>query len=58
MLAVWAETMVVLADQFRDGNVSAMQEPLPAARVAFASLAETVNEFYFRGDSACHETPR
>lgn len=55
MLAVWAETMVVLADQFRDGNVSAMQEPLPAARAAFAALPETVREFYFRGDSACHE---
>lgn len=55
MLAVWAETMVVLADQFRDGNVPAMQEPLPAAKAAFAALPGTVQKYYFRGDSACHE---
>lgn len=55
MLAVWAETMVVLADEFRDGNVTAMQEPLTVARAAFAALPETVKEFYYRGDSACHE---
>ena len=55
MLAVWAETMMVLTDQFRDGNVSAMQEPLPVAQAAFTALPDTVGEFYFRGDSACHE---
>ena len=55
MLAVWAETMVVVADEFRDGNVSAMREPLPAVKAAFAALPEMANEFYFRGDSACHE---
>ena len=27
MLAVWAETGLVLADEFRDGNVPAMMEP-------------------------------
>jgi hypothetical protein len=31
-LAVWAETGVVLADEFRDGNVPAQMEPLNAAR--------------------------
>ena len=56
MLAVWAETGLVLADQFRDGNVPAMMEPLAVARRAFAALPRTVNELYFRGDSACHES--
>ncbi|HMD83853.1 MAG TPA: IS1380 family transposase [Terriglobia bacterium] len=55
MLAVWAEMDLVLADQFRDGNVPAMMEPLPEAQVAFAGLPATVKTLYFRGDSACHE---
>jgi len=55
MLAVWAETDLLLADQFRDGNVPPMQEPLPVAQAAFAALPATVREFYYRGDAACHE---
>jgi hypothetical protein len=55
MLAVWAETDLLLADQFRDGNVSPMQEPLRVAQAAFAALPATVREFYYRGDAACHE---
>lgn len=55
MLAVWAEMDLVLGDQFRDGNVPAMMAPLEVAQAAFAALPETVTEFYYRGDSACHE---
>ncbi|MGH9451294.1 MAG: IS1380 family transposase [Terriglobia bacterium] len=55
MLAVWAETGLVLADQFRDGNVPAQMEPLEVAQRAFAALPGTVTECYYRGDSACHE---
>ncbi|MBI3178137.1 MAG: IS1380 family transposase, partial [Deltaproteobacteria bacterium] len=55
MLAVWAETDLLLADQFRDGNVPPMQEPLRVAQAAFAALPATVREFYYRGDAACHE---
>jgi hypothetical protein len=55
MLAVWAEMDVVLADEFRDGNVPAMMAPLPVAQRAFAALPETVTSFYSRGDAACHE---
>ena len=55
MVAVWAETDLVLADEFRDGNVPAKQDPLPCAKLAFAALPETVRARYFRGDSACHE---
>ena len=55
MLALWAEMDVVLADEFRDGNVPAVQEPRRVAQRAFAALPETVGEYYFRGDSACYE---
>ena len=55
MLVVWAEMDVVLADEFRDGNVPAMMAPLPVAKRAFAALPEPVTTFYYRGDSASHE---
>jgi hypothetical protein len=45
---------LVLADEFRDGNVPAKQDPLRCAELAFAALPETVRQRYFRGDSACH----
>lgn len=56
MLAVWAETNLVLADEFRDGNVPALMDPLTVAKKAFAALPETVTSYYYRGDSACHES--
>jgi hypothetical protein len=55
MVAVWAEADLVLADEFRDGNVPAKQDPLACAKLAFSALPETVRKRYFRGDSACHE---
>ena len=55
MVAVWAEADLVLADEFRDGNVPARQAPLTCAQLAFGALPETIKERYFRGDSACHE---
>lgn len=55
ILALWAEMDLVLADEFRDGNVPAIHTPLSVARRAFAALPPTVNEYYFRGDSACYE---
>jgi hypothetical protein len=55
MVAVWAEADLVLADEFRDGNVPAQQEPLTCAKLAFAALPQTIQQRYFRGDSACHE---
>jgi hypothetical protein len=56
MVAVWAETDLILADEFRDGNVPARQEPLTCAKQAFAVLPTTIKARYFRGDSACHES--
>ena len=55
MVAVWAEADLVLADEFRDGNVPAKQDPLTCAKLAFAALPQSVSQRYFRGDSACHE---
>jgi hypothetical protein len=56
MVAMWAETELILADEFRDGNVPALSSPLTCAKAAFAALPDTVTEYYFRGDSACHES--
>ena len=54
-LVLWAEEELVVADEFRDGNVPAGMQPLTAARRGFAALPETVTERAFRGDSACDE---
>ncbi len=56
MVAMWAETDLILAEEFRDGNVPAMSSPLTCAKAAFAALPETVTQHRFRGDSACHES--
>lgn len=55
MLALWAEMDLAVADQFRDGNVPAQKDPLAVAQRAFQALPETVEQYYFRGDSACWE---
>ena len=55
MLALWAEMNLIVADEFRDGNVPAQQQPLAVAKRAFEALPSQVTEYYFRGDSACHE---
>jgi len=55
MLALWAEMDLAVADEFRDGNVGAHTELLGVTKRAFAALPETVEEFCFRGDSACYE---
>ena len=44
MVAVWAEADLVLADEFRDGNVPAKQEPLTCAQLAFAALPEGIQQ--------------
>jgi hypothetical protein len=49
LLALWAEMHLILADEFRDGNVPAHQQPLPLTRRAFQALPAHVTEYYFRG---------
>lgn len=55
MIALWAEMDLVVADEFRDGNVPALMKPLAVTKRAFQGLPDTVKELYFRGDSACWE---
>ena len=55
MVALWAEMNVVVAEEFRDGNVPALKDPLRVAQRAFAVLPGAIRERYFRGDSACDE---
>ena len=52
---VWAEQDLVVADQYRDGNVPAGMETLPVARRALAALPPSVRARAFRGDSACYD---
>ena len=52
MIALWAEADLIVADEFRDGNVPAHQEPLKCCQMAFQALPATIRERYFRGDSA------
>jgi hypothetical protein len=52
---LWAELNVVVGDEFRDGNVLSQYQLLPVTQRAFEGLPETIQERYFRGDSACCE---
>ena len=54
MLVLWAEQDVIVADEFRDGNVPADSEPLRSVQRAFRALPEDVEEIYYRGDSASY----
>lgn len=51
----WAEQDLVVADEYRDGNVPAGMDNLPLIQRGFANLPATVQEYYFRADSACYE---
>ena len=51
----WAEQDLVVADEYRDGNVPAGMENLRLIRRGFASLPDWVTERYFRADSACYD---
>ena len=55
LLAAWAETGLILADEFRDGNVPGLMAPLTCTKAAFAALPTTVTQRGFRGDTACYE---
>ena len=52
----WAELDVVLADEYRDGNVPAAMNNPPLIQRGFAALPPSVAALYFRADSACYET--
>lgn len=52
---LWAEQDLVVADQYRDGNVPAGMRTPEVARGAVAALPAGVQKRYFRGDSACYD---
>lgn len=51
----WAEQDLVVADEYRDGNVPAAMENLRLIQRGFASLPAWVTERRFRSDSACYD---
>jgi hypothetical protein len=57
LVAVWAEEQLIVADEFRDGNVAGGEDPLSSAKRAFASLPEWVTRRCFRADSAAYYQP-
>ncbi|MBF8301190.1 MAG: family transposase [Acidobacteria bacterium] len=57
LVAVWAEEQLIVADEFRDGNVAGGEDPLSSVRRAMEHLPPWVQERYFRGDSASYYAP-
>jgi hypothetical protein len=54
-VAWWAEGDLVLADEFRDGNVPAGMKPLAVVEKAFSALPEGIQRRRLRADSAFYE---
>jgi len=57
LVAVWAEERLILADEFRDGNVAGGEDPLSSVKRALANLPPWVTQRRFRADSAAYYTP-
>lgn len=57
LVAVWAEQQLVVADEFRDGNVAGGEDPLTSVKRAFANLPARVVTRRFRADSAAYYAP-
>jgi hypothetical protein len=55
IFAYWAEQRLIVCDQFRDGNVPASFEIGPFTLAAFDALPPTVEERFFRSDSAGYD---
>ncbi len=55
VLVLWAEQDVIVADEFRDGNVPAGMGNLRIIQKAVAALPGTFDEIRLRGDSALYE---
>jgi hypothetical protein len=54
-IAYWVEQDLVVADQFRDGNVPAGKRPLDVIRDGFAVVPARVTRRRLRSDSAAYE---
>lgn len=57
LVAVWAEEDLIVADEFRDGNVPGGKDPLSSVKRAFDALPSWVETCCFRADSADYYTP-
>lgn len=55
VLALWAEQDVLVADEFRDGNVPAGSGNRRVIEKAVAALPGKLDKIYVRGDSALYE---
>ena len=53
-LVLWAEQDLVVADEFRDGNVPAGSHVLRVARRAFEALPQGIEQVYYRADTASY----
>lgn len=51
----WCEQDLVVAAEYRDGNVPAGMDNLRLIRRGFAALPPSVTSYFFRADSACYE---
>ena len=51
----WVEQDLILADEFRDGNVPAGMDPLSSFLRATRALPPSVETIYFRSDSAAYQ---
>lgn len=51
----WVEQDLVLADEYRDGNVPAGMQNLPLIQRGFATLPSAITQRFFRADSACYD---
>jgi len=51
------EQDLVVADEYRDGNVGAGTATLPLIQRAFANLPPSVTTYFFRADTACDNEP-
>jgi len=54
-VVVWAEQDVIVADEFRDGNVPAQSGVLRVLKQAVEALPGGVEQIYFRSDSAAYQ---
>src|SRR5271166_6494852 len=55
VLALWAQQDVIVADEFRDGNVPASSGNRRVVEKALAALPGGIDKIYLRGDSALYE---
>ena len=51
----WVEQDLVVADEYRDGNVPAAMDNLRLIQRGFQQLPATITEYFFRADSACYD---